>query len=136
MFSRADREHLKNLAEPRWQATFDVDEGILRAVLYRLGTAEVIDLVLLAWADHMILTPRLQQKEKEGWQNIIRNADAWWPIEFPLRGRDVLALGVDKGPDVSLLLTEVEDWWLDGGCQAGRDNCLEELRRRSVCALD
>lgn len=130
MFSRADREHLKHLAEPQWQAAWDVDEATLRAVLFRLGAAEVIDLVLLAWAEHLIVTPRLLTEEKDGWQNIIRIADAWSPIEFPLRGRDVLALGVGEGPEVSLLLGAVENWWLSGGCHAGRDDCLEELRRR------
>ncbi len=130
MFSRADREHIKALAEPRWQAAWEVDEAALRTVLFRLGAAEVIDLVLLAWAEHLILTPRLRPEEKDGWQNIIRIAGAWSPIEFPLRGRDVLELGVDEGPEVSVLLGAVEDWWLSGGCHAGRDACLEELRRR------
>jgi poly(A) polymerase len=132
MFSGADRDHLKHLAEPRWQAAWDVDEASLRAVLFRLGAAEVIDLVLLAWAEHLIVTPRLRGEEKDGWQNIIRIADAWSPIKFPLRGRDVLELGVDEGPEVSVLLGAVEDWWLDGGCHAGRDDCLAELRRRHV----
>jgi poly(A) polymerase len=132
MFSGADRDHLKALAEPRWQAAWDVDEAELRAVLFRLGTAEVVDLVLLAWAEHLILTPRLGAEEKDGWQNIIRIADEWSPIEFPLRGRDVLELGVDAGPEVSVLLGAVEDWWLSGGCHAGRVDCLAELRRRHV----
>lgn len=132
MFSRADREHLKHLAEPSWQATWDVDETALRAVLFRLGAAEVIDLVLLAWAKRLVLTPRLLRQEKDGWQNVIRIADAWSPIEFPLRGRDVLELGVGEGPEVSVLLGAVEDWWLSGGCHAGRNDCLEELRRRHV----
>ena len=132
MFSGADRDHLKSLTSPRWQARFDVDETSLRAVLFRLGAAEVIDLVLLAWAEHLIVTPRLGGEENEGWQNVIRIADEWSPIDFPLRGRDVLELGVGEGPEVSALLNEVEDWWLMGGCHAGRDDCLVELRRRHL----
>ena len=115
-----------------WSAMVGVAE-IAAASLRAMGiSAEVIDLVLLAWAEHLIVTPRLGGAENEGWQNVIRLADEWSPIDFPLRGRDVLELGVGEGPEVSALLGEVEDWWLMGGCHAGRDDCLVELRRRHV----
>jgi poly(A) polymerase/tRNA nucleotidyltransferase (CCA-adding enzyme) len=50
--------------------------------------------------------------------------------EFPLEGRDVLALGVAEGPRVGALLREVRRWWLDGGCVATPDACRDELARR------
>ncbi|MDP6643889.1 MAG: CCA tRNA nucleotidyltransferase [Rhodospirillales bacterium] len=129
-FSRADREHLKNLAEPRWKASHEAGEDALRGALHRLGAAEVIDLTLLTWAEQLIITPRLDPGEKDGWQSVIGIADAWTPVEFPLRGRDVLSLGAEEGPRVSELLSEVEDWWEEDGCHQGRETCLQELRRR------
>jgi poly(A) polymerase len=50
--------------------------------------------------------------------------------EFSLRGADVLDLGVPQGPEVSRLLDAVEAWWIDGGFDADRAACLNELRRR------
>jgi poly(A) polymerase/tRNA nucleotidyltransferase (CCA-adding enzyme) len=49
--------------------------------------------------------------------------------EFPLEGRDVLALGEPEGPHVGVLLREVRRWWLDGGCVATADSCRAQLRR-------
>lgn len=51
------------------------------------------------------------------------------PPTFPLAGRDVLALGLPAGPAVGDMLVQVRRWWLDGGCLAGHDACLEQLRR-------
>jgi poly(A) polymerase/tRNA nucleotidyltransferase (CCA-adding enzyme) len=49
---------------------------------------------------------------------------------FPLEGRDVLALGELEGPRVGALLRAVRQWWLEGGCAAGRPECLAELVRK------
>ncbi|WP_424812911.1 CCA tRNA nucleotidyltransferase [Roseococcus sp. YIM B11640] len=48
--------------------------------------------------------------------------------EFPLQGRDALAMGVPPGPQVGALLTRVRDWWLDGGASADHAACLQRLR--------
>jgi poly(A) polymerase len=48
--------------------------------------------------------------------------------EFPLQGRDALALGVPPGPRVGVLLNEVREWWLAGGAEADHAACLDHLR--------
>ncbi len=50
---------------------------------------------------------------------------------FPLAGRDVLALGLQAGPAVGDILAQVRQWWLDGGCLAGRDACID----RAMCLV-
>jgi poly(A) polymerase/tRNA nucleotidyltransferase (CCA-adding enzyme) len=49
---------------------------------------------------------------------------------FPLEGRDVVALGIPAGPAVGVLLREIRQWWLQGGCVSDRAACLTELARR------
>ena len=51
------------------------------------------------------------------------------PVRWTLAGRDVVALGVPRGPAVGELLREVRDWWLRGGAQAGEAACRAELAR-------
>ncbi len=46
---------------------------------------------------------------------------------FPLEGRHVLALGALPGPGVGEALRLVRDWWLETGCLADRDGCLQRL---------
>lgn len=49
--------------------------------------------------------------------------------EFPLQGRDALALGVAPGPRLGALLAEARRWWLEGGAEADHAACLDHLRR-------
>ncbi|WP_183115477.1 CCA tRNA nucleotidyltransferase [Gluconacetobacter diazotrophicus] len=48
---------------------------------------------------------------------------------FPLAGRDVVAAGVAAGPRVGAVLERVRDWWMAGGCRAGRRACMAQLER-------
>lgn len=44
--------------------------------------------------------------------------------EFPLAGRDIVALGVAPGAEVGRILAETGQWWRMGGCLADRGECL------------
>jgi hypothetical protein len=59
----------------------------------------------------------------------LRIATAPAPV-FPLHGRDLVAIGMKSGPEMGVLLRELRDWWMAGGCVADREPCLAELRRR------
>ncbi len=48
---------------------------------------------------------------------------------FPLRGRDLQAMGVAAGPRVGELLGQVRAWWKRGGCTADAAACRAELAR-------
>jgi poly(A) polymerase/tRNA nucleotidyltransferase (CCA-adding enzyme) len=87
---------------------------------------------LLADVDRPILIGRtwLAQDEQPGWQELRERLATLPQPNFPLEGRDVLALGVPPGPTVGALLREVRGWWLDGGCLADTAACRAELARR------
>ena len=76
---------------------------------------------LLAWADD-------PAPDADGWLEALAEADRWPPPDFPLAGRDVLALGYRSGPDVGSLLRAVEDWWIGEDFAPDREACLERLR--------
>ena len=46
----------------------------------------------------------------------------------PCMGRDVLALGVQPGPEVGRLLDAVRAWWMERGCVDGAEACRGRLR--------
>lgn len=48
---------------------------------------------------------------------------------FPLAGRDVVASGVPRGPEVGRVLGAVRAWWMAGGCLADAAGCRAELGR-------
>jgi poly(A) polymerase len=88
---------------------------------------------LLANEDQAILTDRtwLAGGASPEWADLRRRLATLPRPVFPLEGRDVLALGLPEGPRVGLLLRAVRQWWLDGGCVAGKEACRAELVRRA-----
>jgi tRNA nucleotidyltransferase/poly(A) polymerase len=47
---------------------------------------------------------------------------------FPLKGQDVMALGIGPGPQVGKVLEQVKNWWLQEGFPTRRA-CLTEMKR-------
>ncbi|HJN23648.1 MAG TPA: CCA tRNA nucleotidyltransferase [Rhodospirillales bacterium] len=127
-FSNTQTKRLIATVASRRRISPDGDERALRRALQCLGPQKVRDLVLLAWAGELAVTPRLPQPRTHAWLGLLAAADAWTPLQFPLRGSDVTALGVEAGPRVGSLLGAVETWWRNGDYRAGKDQCLEKLK--------
>ncbi|MCB9996470.1 MAG: CCA tRNA nucleotidyltransferase [Rhodospirillales bacterium] len=88
------------------------DENNVKALVYRYGADITIQALLiraaLAGQEHVDLSiPR-----------------SWTPPEFPLGGDDVLAAGIEKGPEIGKMLAAVEQWWVARDFSPGREDCL------------
>jgi poly(A) polymerase/tRNA nucleotidyltransferase (CCA-adding enzyme) len=93
-------------------------DAALRRALAEVGHAALLGRLLLAEArdaagDLADLRRRLAAMERP---------------EFPLQGRDVLAMGVSPGPEVGRLLGAVRSWWMERGCVDGAEACRGRLR--------
>lgn len=55
---------------------------------------------------------------------------------FPVKGKDLIELGVEKGPIMGKILESVKIWWIDGGCYASALDCIEWLKRHSLKNTD
>jgi poly(A) polymerase len=112
--SRAERLRLSLLVSPPAWPSADDGEAGFNALVYRLGSSAVADLALL-----------------QGDGALAAKASNTARPEFPLQGRDVLAMGIAAGTDVGELLREVEEWWLARGCAGEKADLLQELSRRA-----
>lgn len=114
----ASRLKLSNALRDRLVATATVqgNTGSTAETVYRLGPRVAHDVALLAGA-----------RGESDWERVLIAADAWAPLHFPLAGADVLALGVEAGPEVGRFLRKVEDWWVGGDFKADRAACLRQL---------
>lgn len=125
----AERLHLANeqrarllaLAAPPWPVDLAGDEKIQRRALHHLGAALYRDLVLLRAAE---------SGERDRLPALLADAAQWKPPVFPVKGRDVTALGVPAGKEVGRILAALEQWWEEGDYRADRRAALEELTRR------
>ena len=119
---------LVSLAMPPVEMDSDMDAAVFRRALHRLGPDTVRDLVLLAWAGKLAITPKLPAERTQGWIALLEACDGWQGAVFPLAGDDVAGLGVAEGPRVGELLAAVEDWWEQGDYAADHGQCLEKLK--------
>ena len=109
--SNGDRDRLVRLMETPRPSGSDDD---LRRLLADHRAADLLD---RTWLDN---DPGVRQR-----LNGMKR-----PV-FLLEGRDVVALGVPPGPAVGALLRDTRQWWINGGCVAGRRACLNELARNA-----
>jgi poly(A) polymerase len=104
-------------------------EDEARASLYRIGPQAFADGALLDWArsgEAPTSSPRALR---------VRLPERWQAPELPVRGADVLALGVKPGPDVGRVIAAFEAWWIAAGFPADHALIaakLKELARASL----
>jgi poly(A) polymerase len=117
--SKAERDRLAGLAPP-WPLDPGGDLRAQRITLYRLGAERYRDIALLLAAEGAMDQPRLTE--------LLALAAIWQPPRFPLKGRDVTALGIPPGKRVGELLAAIREWWEAGDFTADRAACLRRLK--------
>lgn len=128
--SGVQTRRLVAMAEPRVELTHDMDAAATRRALRKIGGAEFRDLVLLAWAERRSLEARPCTRESRAWTTLLDAARDWRPVELPIKGRDLIALGIPHGPEIGRHLAALDSWWEECDYRPDRDACLAELHRR------
>jgi poly(A) polymerase len=81
----------------------EMPEREARALLYRFGAG--------VWRDALLLA-RARRKVAGDWTTLAALTEKWTPPQFPISGKDVIALGIEKGPAVARILRAVEEAWI------------------------
>ena len=127
-FSGKEASSLADLAAPVQRITSHIDRAVFNRTLYRQGSRLARDLVVLAWAAARAKSPKDSEEDDQAFRRLIAAADCWRPVVFPLKGADALAAGVPSGPEIGVLVTTVEEWWIEQGFAPDRGACLAKLR--------
>jgi len=122
--SNRDRFALVNLTDPALADAARELHTRWRAVR-RLGAALYGNRLRLDWARRAAAG---NQPDEAALRRALARADDLAKRTFPLRGRDVLALGVPSGPELGRLLDRAEDWWIEQGLKPTRGACLDYVR--------
>lgn len=126
--SRAETSRLDNLSASRGETRAGMPELALRRSLYTLGVDFYQDLILLDWADQIARDPSVAAGNILEWKATWDAAHDWVPPTFPVTGEDIIAAGIEEGPDVGEVLEDLEDWWIEQAFRPDRDGCLDRLR--------
>jgi poly(A) polymerase len=96
----------------------DGSEQSARLALYRLGREEFEARVLDAWARAGV------DVEDESWRRLFELPERWTPPEFPIKGADLMNVGLKPGPELGEMLRRLEARWTGDDFCAGRDELL------------
>jgi poly(A) polymerase len=120
--SNTNRDYLLGLCAPSVDVHPDLTVTSRRHALQKLGPEAYRDLLLLAAATRG--TPAVELLEA------LAEAATWIVVPFPLKGRDLLEMGVAPGPEMGVMLASLEGWWAARDYRPTREDCLVELSRR------
>ncbi len=104
------------------------DDGAAKRALYQLGPSAFRARVLIAWADSGA------PPNDQNWREALSLAERWQVPSFPLRGADIMALGLE-GPEIGAILRRLEAEWIAAGFASSREELLAratELSRKST----
>lgn len=93
-----------------------------RIILYQIGPEAWRDLVHVAWARSGAAM------DDAAWAELLNLPDCWEIPSLPVSGRDLLASGMNPGPEIGVTLKALEDWWVASGFRPGKQDLLNRLK--------
>jgi poly(A) polymerase len=115
--SNAARDRLIEAAD-----TAALSQATARKLIYRLGVQRFGDQVLRQWAGSGAAP------DDSPWRALLGLSQTWELPVFPLDGNDVMALGIEEGPEIGVALREVETWWVEQDFTPDRAALLQRLK--------
>lgn len=103
---------------------FPDDSSGAERLIYRIGGVAYRDRLMLAWARSGA------GAGDAGFLAATALARAFQPRTFPLRGRDLIAIGARPGPRLGEVLRELEEAWIAGDFAEDREALLAMARQR------
>ena len=97
------------------------NEREAQGYIYRHGSEAFLDGALLTWA----ASGDAETDEQRAYRAHL--PERWQAPELPVRGADVLALGIRPGPEVGRVISAFEAWWIAQGFPADRERAKAKL---------
>ena len=96
-----------------------------RAKLYRLGIEKFQNFVILNWIKDS------NQKNDLNWHTLYEVAKNFQQPKFSFGANDIIRMGIEEGPLVGKILSELEEWWIDSDFIDDEYSIFERLK--AIC---
>ena len=127
--TNSEHARLTSIADGWSQVSPAHGEAAARELLYRLGPDRYVDRVLVAWAR----SPA--GAADEDWKNLATLPARWSAPKFPLKAKDFIKRGVERGPQLGAALAGAEQAWIAAGFPLDQ-RALAGLADAAVAATD
>ena len=94
-----------------------------RAALYRMGAEAWRDAIHVAWARSKV------SPEDAKWRRLLRLPYRWPLPVMPVNGNDLIAAGLNAGPELGEMLRLLEDRWIQADFKPDRNELLAQIER-------
>ncbi|MBL4870763.1 MAG: CCA tRNA nucleotidyltransferase [Robiginitomaculum sp.] len=119
--SNAEKSRLLRWADDITGLTPGLSDKDLKIEIYKAGRQVALDRALLR------ATGASDPIVRNRWLNIYKIAQDWqWP-EFPLKGKDLIAVGMGSGPKLGKALDALKALWIRSGFTANQQALLSAL---------
>ncbi|MEP6145929.1 MAG: hypothetical protein ABJ201_00855, partial [Nisaea sp.] len=118
-FSNAEAARFTSLSQTCLPAM--ADDPAARQQIYINGNSLLEDLVRLGYANGGF--------DREQAEDLIARSEDWPKPGLPLRGADLVKMGIAAGPGVGNLLRKIESWWIERDFGPEHEECLAEAHR-------
>jgi tRNA nucleotidyltransferase/poly(A) polymerase len=89
-----------------------------RILLYQIGAEAWRDLVQIGFAQSR------DRKDDRRWRRLLSLPERWQVPTFPVSGKDLIATGMQPGPELGAKLQELEDWWVASNFRPSKEELL------------
>lgn len=100
----------------------DADGARAKAVRFQLPLDSYERAYIMAWARSGA------SSTDDAWASRFKSMTSWRVPAVPFKGADVVALGVEPGPNVGIALRQFRDWWIRAGFPDDEALLREKLR--------
>jgi len=118
--SNAHRAQLVGILSDYRKVTPMLSSQDVGKLLYRCGKKMFSEMMLLSWAD---------AQGEPAWNAVLARANDWIPPVFPINGREVMDGGVEEGPGVGRVLSDLERWWVENEFMPNHEALLAKLKK-------
>ena len=120
--SNKEGDRLKAWASDAESLSHDMPERARLQAIYRSGKQAILDRSRLRAAGAQ------QAIESAHWMVLADLAMGWTPPTFPLRGSDLAAAGVPKGPKMGKAMKALEALWIKSGFSTEKPQLIAALK--------
>ena len=104
--SNGEARRLLSMSDGWWKVSADIAPVDARGLLYRLGSENFLDRVLLSWSRSE------EVAEDSRWRALVTLPERWTAPSFPISASDLIARGIAKGPGLGVAMRAAEAAWI------------------------
>lgn len=119
--SNKDKNYLKIITSNYSKLSKSSSTAEQRKLIRSLDKGLFKDIALINWAN--------SPQDGEFYLKAINNAANWQVPSFPVKGKDLLDIGIEPGPNMGATLKKAENWWESGEYKADKQEIISYIKK-------